>query len=193
MFRDISAEFPLLQDSLFDPTNRDAINSYFAGEMKVCELKMVSIWIHSHRKPWQCWRRCRKSLRKKGGPAVAKGWGRRLRGFARQRSLQSFKTCSLTSHPWWTGQWDRRHLCALSLTEISINGTWPLTVSEDLSRGTFWPIQCCRWNPKCKVLWPSTQQIHIGIYRCMALHITGQNQAAFKYVIIFDNMWLTVS
>jgi len=32
--RDILAEFPLLQDSLFHPVNKDAINSFFAGEMK---------------------------------------------------------------------------------------------------------------------------------------------------------------
>ena len=51
MFRDLLAEFPLLQDSLFHPENRDAINSFFAGEMKVCELKRDSIWIHSsHRR-----------------------------------------------------------------------------------------------------------------------------------------------
>jgi len=32
--RDILVEFPLLEDSLFHPENRDAINSFFAGEMK---------------------------------------------------------------------------------------------------------------------------------------------------------------
>ena len=53
MFRDVLAEFPLLEDSLFHPTNRDAINSVFAGEMKVWELNMGSM-IHSDRKRWQC-------------------------------------------------------------------------------------------------------------------------------------------
>ena len=40
LIRDILAEFPLLQDSLFHPVNKDAINSFFAGEMKVCDLNV---------------------------------------------------------------------------------------------------------------------------------------------------------
>ena len=40
MLRDILVEFPLLEDSLFHPENKDAINSFFAGEMKVCDKKV---------------------------------------------------------------------------------------------------------------------------------------------------------
>ena len=40
LIRDILAEFPLLEDSLFHPVNKDAINSFFAGEMKVCDLNV---------------------------------------------------------------------------------------------------------------------------------------------------------
>ena len=38
MFRDILSDFPLLEDRLFHPENKEAINSFFAGEMKVSQL-----------------------------------------------------------------------------------------------------------------------------------------------------------
>ena len=33
--RDLVAEFPLLEDAVFHPANKEAINSFFAGQLKV--------------------------------------------------------------------------------------------------------------------------------------------------------------
>ena len=60
--RDLVADFPLLEDAVFHPDNKEAINAFFAGQMEV----RTRPHLPHPRPPWQCWVQCRTCWREEG-------------------------------------------------------------------------------------------------------------------------------